>query len=46
MQEVEAMCDKAFIIDHGNIVANDLDIKDLSKEGKRLEEIFKNVTRK
>ena len=46
MQEVEAMCDKAFIIDRGNIVANDLDIKELAKEGKRLEEIFKNVTRK
>lgn len=46
MQEVEAMCDKAFIIDRGNIVANNLDIQELSKEGKRLEEIFKQATRK
>ena len=46
MQEVEAMCDKAFIIDRGNIVANNLDIQELAKEGKRLEEIFKQATRK
>ena len=46
MQEVEAMCDKAFIIDRGNIVANNLDIQELAKEGKRLEEIFKEATRK
>lgn len=46
MQEVEAMCDKAFIIDRGNIVANNLDIQGLAKEGKRLEEIFKDATRK
>ena len=46
MQEVEAMCDKAFIIDRGNIVANNLDIHELAKEGKRLEEIFKQATRK
>ena len=46
MQEVEAMCDKAFIIDRGNIVANNLDIQELAKEGKRLEEIFKDATRK
>jgi len=44
MQEVEAMCDKAFIIDRGNIVANDLDIPSLANEGKRLEEIFKEMT--
>jgi ABC-2 type transport system ATP-binding protein len=46
MQEVEAMCDKAFIIDRGTIVANNLDIHELAKEGKRLEEIFKDATRK
>jgi len=46
MQEVEAMCDKAFIIDRGTIVANNLDIHELAKEGKRLEEIFKEATRK
>ena len=46
MQEVEAMCDRAFIIDRGNIVANNLDIQELAKEGKRLEEIFKEATRK
>lgn len=46
MQEVEAMCDKAFIIDRGNIVANNLDIQALANEGKRLEEIFKQATRK
>ena len=46
MQEVEAMCDKAFIIDRGNIVANNLDIQELAREGKRLEEIFKDATRK
>jgi ABC-2 type transport system ATP-binding protein len=46
MQEVEAMCDSAFIIDRGNIVANNLDIHELAKEGKRLEEIFKDATRK
>jgi ABC-type Na+ transport system ATPase subunit NatA len=45
MQEVEAMCDNAFIIDRGNIVADNLDIQQLSKEGKRLEEIFKEATR-
>jgi ABC-2 type transport system ATP-binding protein len=46
MQEVEAMCDKAFIIDRGNIVADNLDIQALANEGKRLEEIFKQATRK
>jgi ABC-2 type transport system ATP-binding protein len=45
MQEVEAMCDNAFIIDRGNIVADNLNIQELSKEGKRLEEIFKEATR-
>jgi ABC-2 type transport system ATP-binding protein len=44
MQEVEAMCDKAFIIDRGNIVADNLDVKELAKGNLKLEEIFKKVT--
>ncbi len=44
MQEVEAMCDKAFIIDRGKIVADNLDVKELAKGNLKLEEIFKKVT--
>jgi ABC-2 type transport system ATP-binding protein len=44
MQEVEAMCDKAFIINHGKIVADNLDVKELAKGNERLEDIFKKVT--
>lgn len=44
MQEVEAMCDKAFIIDRGTIVADNLDVKELAKGNERLEDIFKRVT--
>ena len=44
MQEVEAMCDKAFIIDRGNIVADNLNVKELAKGNERLEDIFKKVT--
>jgi len=44
MQEVEAMCDKAFIINRGNIVADNLDVKELAKGNERLEDIFKRVT--
>jgi ABC-2 type transport system ATP-binding protein len=44
MQEVEAMCDKAFIIDRGKIVADNLDVKELAKGNLRLEEVFKKVT--
>ncbi len=44
MQEVEAMCDRAFIINRGNIVADNLDVKDLAKGNERLEDIFKRVT--
>jgi ABC-2 type transport system ATP-binding protein len=44
MQEVEAMCDRAFIIDRGKIVADNLDVKELAKGNERLEEIFKKVT--
>jgi ABC-2 type transport system ATP-binding protein len=44
MQEVEAMCDSAFIIDRGNIVADNLNIKELAKGNQRLEDIFKRVT--
>jgi ABC-type Na+ transport system ATPase subunit NatA len=44
MQEVEAMCDRAFIIDRGKIVADNLDVKELAKGNERLEEIFKKMT--
>jgi ABC-2 type transport system ATP-binding protein len=44
MQEVEAMCDRAFIINRGNIVADNLDVKELAKGNERLEDIFKRVT--
>ncbi len=44
MQEVEAMCDKAFIIDRGTIVADNLNVKELAKGNERLEDIFKKVT--
>lgn len=45
MQEVEAMCDRAFIIDRGNIVANNLIMSDIGKSDKNLEDIFREVTR-
>jgi len=45
MQEVEAMCDRAFIIDRGNIVADSLSMSDIGKRGKSLEEIFREVTK-
>lgn len=44
MQEVEAMCDNAFIIDRGTIVADNLNVKELAKGNERLEDIFKKVT--
>jgi ABC-2 type transport system ATP-binding protein len=44
MQEVEAMCDRAFIINRGNIVADNLNVKELAKGNERLEDIFKRVT--
>ncbi|MFM7725604.1 MAG: ATP-binding cassette domain-containing protein, partial [Flavobacteriales bacterium] len=45
MQEVEAMCDRAFIIDRGNIVADNLSMSDIGKRGKSLEEMFREVTK-
>jgi ABC-type multidrug transport system ATPase subunit len=38
------MCDRAFIINRGNIVADNLDVKELAKGNERLEDIFKRVT--
>jgi len=43
MQEVEAICDRAVIIHHGRIVADD-SIKNLTKNNLRLEEVFQNLT--
>jgi ABC-2 type transport system ATP-binding protein len=44
MQEVEAMCDRAFIIDRGRIVADSLVMTEVKKSDKTLESIFKEVT--
>lgn len=46
MQEVEAMCDNAFIIDRGKIVADNLVMKELAKAEQKLEDIFKQTTQK
>lgn len=46
MQEVEAMCDHALIIDRGNIVAENLVMSELAKTDRKLEDIFKEVTQK
>ena len=46
MQEVEAMCDHALIIDRGNIVAENLVMSELAKTNRKLEDIFKEVTGK
>jgi ABC-2 type transport system ATP-binding protein len=43
MQEVEAICDRVIIINHGNIVA-DSSLADLQKTGNSMEEIFKKLT--
>jgi ABC-2 type transport system ATP-binding protein len=43
MQEVEAICDRAVIIHHGKIVADD-SIKSLTKDNCRLEEVFQILT--
>jgi ABC-2 type transport system ATP-binding protein len=45
MQEVEAICDRVIIINHGNIVA-DSSLTDLQKTGNSIEEIFKKLTAK
>jgi ABC-2 type transport system ATP-binding protein len=46
MQEVEAMCDHALIIDRGNIVAENLVMSQLAQSNRKLEDIFKEVTGK
>jgi ABC-2 type transport system ATP-binding protein len=46
MQEVEAMCDHALIIDRGNIVAENLVMSELAQSNRKLEDIFKEVTGK
>jgi ABC-2 type transport system ATP-binding protein len=43
MQEVEAICDRAIIIHQGKIVADDF-IKNLTKNNRRLEEVFQILT--
>jgi ABC-2 type transport system ATP-binding protein len=43
MQEVEAICDRVIIINKGNIVA-DKTLEDLKKDGKNMEEVFRNLT--
>lgn len=43
MQEVEAICDRAVIINRGQIVANRT-LADLRSEGKPLEEVFRELT--
>lgn len=45
MQEVEAMCSRAVIINRGNIVADDT-ISALKQKGDSLEETFRNLTAK
>lgn len=46
MQEVEAMCDHAVIIDRGNIVADQIVMSELVGSDRKLESIFKEVTSK
>jgi ABC-2 type transport system ATP-binding protein len=46
MQEVEAMCDHALIINRGNIVAENLVMSELAQTDRKLETIFKEVTQK
>ena len=43
MQEVEAICDRAVIINRGQVVA-DRTLADLRSEGKPLEEVFRELT--
>jgi len=45
MQEVEAVCNRAIIIDKGRIVADDLVIS-LTKEEQSLEQVFQSLTKK
>jgi ABC-2 type transport system ATP-binding protein len=43
MQEVEAICDRVVIINHGKIVMNS-PLNDLKQAGKTMEEIFRELT--
>lgn len=43
LQEVQAICDRVIIINHGKIVADDL-LSNLQKSGRSLEEIFRAIT--
>lgn len=43
MQEVEAICDRVVIINHGKIV-NDTPLSALKQSGKTLEEVFRSLT--
>ncbi|MEA5403699.1 gliding motility-associated ABC transporter ATP-binding subunit GldA [Arcicella sp. DC2W] len=43
MQEVEAICDRVVIINHGKIV-NDSSLSALKTSGKTMEEVFRNLT--
>ncbi|MEA5141325.1 ATP-binding cassette domain-containing protein [Arcicella rigui] len=43
MQEVEAICDRVVIINHGKIV-NDTPLSSLKQSGKTLEEVFRSLT--
>ncbi|MCY7349907.1 MAG: ATP-binding cassette domain-containing protein [Cytophagaceae bacterium] len=43
MQEVEALCDRAVIINHGQLVA-DATLSELRQSGQSLEEVFRQLT--
>ncbi len=43
MQEVEAICDRALILHRGKLAANDT-IENLTRNNRRLEEVFQNLT--
>ena len=45
MQEVEAMCTRVVIISEGNVVAN-APVSELTASDKKLEQIFKDLTKK
>jgi len=44
LQEVQAICDRVIIINHGKIVADDL-LVNLQSKGEKLENIFRNLTK-
>jgi ABC-2 type transport system ATP-binding protein len=43
MQEVEAICDKVVVINHGNIV-KDSPLSEMKQSGKTMEEVFRELT--